>query len=96
MLSNLAQRGHYNWSSSQTLNIPNSPLIERKEAAISQENSAENKSVQNSPVTLRSSRKPRPRSLADEADLFERMALLTSPNGNNQNDLEIEMEEAIV
>lgn len=85
MLSSLAQRGHYNWSSSQTLNIPNSPLIgQRKETEA-------NKSAQNSPVLLRNSKelRPRPRSLSDdrinnEDDLFERMALLASPQQQQQ------------
>ena len=84
MLSTLAQRGGYNWSSSHTLNIPNSPLVSRKETKANQQQ--DNKSAQNSPVTQRSNNvkdllRPRPRSLSEdrmnnEDDLFERVSLL--------------------
>ena len=92
-----------NWRSSQTLNIPNSPLAARRSENSDQNNLENPNSAQNSPKSKLKTR-PRPRSLSDDRinneELGETVALLTNlksltvtSGGQEGNHTEIEMEE---
>jgi hypothetical protein len=89
----------FNWSS-HNLNSPQSPLLVGRKGASNHKDSPQSGSAQNSPkLARRHLSKPRPRSMSDdrvnnEDDLFEAVALLSTPVSTKESDqCQIDLEE---